>query len=55
LAAIRKMLTIHPLDPNWTLPSRPEDNPLVWRFEINGLMMEVRHRRSASKNSRQHE
>jgi hypothetical protein len=42
LAAIRKMLRIHPLDPNWTLPSRLEDNPLVWMLEVNGLMMDVR-------------
>jgi hypothetical protein len=42
LAAIRKMLDIHPLDPNWTLPSRLEDNPLVWMLEVNGLMMDVR-------------
>ena len=42
LAAIRKMLRIHPLDPNWTLPSRLEDNPLVWMLNVNGLMMDVR-------------
>jgi hypothetical protein len=42
LAAIRKMLKIHPLDPNWTLPSRLEDNPLVWMLEVNGLMVDVR-------------
>jgi len=43
LAVIRKMLKIHPLDPNWTLPSRLEDNPLVWMLEVNGLMLDVRH------------
>jgi hypothetical protein len=43
LAAIRKLLKIHPLDPNWTLPSRLEDNPLVWMLEVNGLMVDVRH------------
>ncbi len=42
-AAIRKMLTIHPLDPNWSLPSRLEDNPLVWMLNVNGFMMDVRH------------
>jgi hypothetical protein len=42
LAAIRKMLNLHPLDPNWTLPSRLEDNPLVWMLNVNGLMMDVR-------------
>lgn len=43
LAAIRKMLKIYPLDPNWTLPSRLEDNPMVWMLQVNGLMMDVRH------------
>jgi Domain of unknown function (DUF6398) len=43
LAAIRKLLKLHPLDPNWTLPSRLEDNPLVWMLEVNGLMVDVRH------------
>jgi hypothetical protein len=41
-AAIRKTLRIHHLDPNWTLPSRLEDNPLVWMLQVNGLMMDVR-------------
>src|SRR6516162_199941 len=41
-AAIRKMFRMHPFDPNWTLPSRLEDNPLVWMLEVNGLMMDVR-------------
>jgi len=42
LAAIRKMLRIHQLDPIWTLPSRLDDNPLVWMLQVNGLMMDVR-------------
>ncbi|HVX13659.1 MAG TPA: DUF6398 domain-containing protein [Pirellulales bacterium] len=43
LAAIRKMLGIHQLDPNWSLPSRLDDNPLAWILNINGLMMDIRH------------
>ncbi len=43
LATIRKMLDIHQLDPNWTLPSRLADNPLVWILTVNGLTMDVRH------------
>jgi hypothetical protein len=43
LAAIRKMLGIHQLDPNWTLPSRLDDNPMVWTLEVNGFMVDVRH------------
>jgi hypothetical protein len=43
LAMIRKMLKIHPLDHEWTLPSRMDDNPLVWMLNVNGFMMDVRH------------
>jgi hypothetical protein len=43
LAAIRKMLKIHQLDPNWTLPSRLADNPLVWMLQVNGFTVDVRH------------
>jgi hypothetical protein len=43
LAAIRKMLGMHQLDPNWSLPSRLEDNPLVWMLQVNGFMVDVRH------------
>jgi hypothetical protein len=42
LAAIRKMLKIYQLDPSWTLPSRLLDNPMVWMFEIDGLIVDVR-------------
>jgi hypothetical protein len=42
LAAIRKMLKIQQLDPNWTLPSRLEDNLMVWILEVNGLPIDVR-------------
>jgi hypothetical protein len=43
LAAIRKMFKMHQLDPNWTLPSRLEDNPMVWMLQVNGFMMDARH------------
>jgi Domain of unknown function (DUF6398) len=43
LAAIRKMLKIQQLDPNWTLPSRLHDNPMVWLIEFNGFTIDVRH------------
>jgi hypothetical protein len=42
LAAIRKMLRMYQLDPNWTLPSRLDDNPLVWMIEVNGLPVDIR-------------
>jgi hypothetical protein len=40
--AIRDLLRVRPFDPEWTLPSRLEDNPLVWMLEVNGLLMDVR-------------
>jgi hypothetical protein len=43
LAAIRKMLRMHPFDHEWTLPSRMEDNPLIWTVEINGFPVDIRH------------
>jgi hypothetical protein len=42
-AQIRKLLKIRPLDPQWTLPSRMDDNPLVWMLEVNGFLMDIRH------------
>jgi hypothetical protein len=41
-AAIRKMLKFVPFDPEWTLPSRAEDNPLIWMLEVNGLLTDIR-------------
>ncbi|MEX2215273.1 MAG: DUF6398 domain-containing protein [Phycisphaeraceae bacterium] len=42
-ATIRKMLKIHQLDPTWCLPSRMDDNPLIWMLTVNGFMMDIRH------------
>lgn len=41
-AAIRTMFKIYDFDPNWTLPSRLEDNPMVWMLQVNGFMLDVR-------------
>jgi len=43
LAAIRKIFKMHQLDTNWTLPSRLNDNPMVWMLQVNGFMVDVRH------------
>jgi Domain of unknown function (DUF6398) len=43
LAAIRKMFKMHQLDPNWTLPSKMDANPMVWMLQVNGFMVDVRH------------
>lgn len=35
-------LQLVPLDPNWSLPSRMDDNPLVWMLSVNGVMVDIR-------------
>jgi hypothetical protein len=31
------------LSPEWTLPSRSADNPMVWLMEVDGLIMDIRN------------
>jgi hypothetical protein len=40
---IRDMLNMYQLDPNWCLPSRVDENPLVWILQVNGMMVDIRH------------
>src|SRR5579862_1006099 len=40
--AIRNLLKLRRFDPEWTLPSRMDNNPLVWLLEVNGLIMDIR-------------
>jgi len=35
-------LRIRGHDPNWTLPSRLADHPLIWLVSINGLIVDIR-------------
>lgn len=39
---IRKILGLMPFHPEWSLPSKLEDNPLVWMVSVNGFIMDVR-------------
>jgi hypothetical protein len=39
---IRKMFKIRNVDPKWTLPSRMDDNPVVWMLSVNGFLMDIR-------------
>jgi Domain of unknown function (DUF6398) len=41
--AIRDLLKIYPLDPQWTLTSRMDQNPMVWMIQVNGLIVDARH------------
>jgi hypothetical protein len=40
--AIEKAVGTQPFDPQWTLPSLAEKNPLVWMAEVNGLLVDLR-------------
>ncbi|MEX0939565.1 MAG: DUF6398 domain-containing protein [Pirellulales bacterium] len=41
---IREGLDIIPLDPDFTLSSRLDDNPLAWMVELmNGMIIDIRH------------
>jgi len=40
---IRDMLKMYQLDPNWCLPSRVDENPLIWILQVNGMMVDIRH------------
>jgi hypothetical protein len=39
---IREGMDIVRFDPRFTLPSRLEDNPLVWMLDLNGLLIDIR-------------
>lgn len=39
---IRDVLNIGVFDPDWTLPSRVETNPLIWFLSVNGILMDIR-------------
>jgi hypothetical protein len=40
--ANEEVLRLRPYDPEWTLPSQVEKNPLVWMAEVNGLPVDLR-------------
>ncbi|MBD1909897.1 plasmid pRiA4b ORF-3 family protein [Leptolyngbya sp. FACHB-16] len=39
---VRDTLKMQQFDPEWCLPSRIDDNPLVWMLSVNGLIMDIR-------------
>jgi hypothetical protein len=41
-ALIRRVLNLHPFDPNWSLQSLLDKNPLVWMLQINGVILDIR-------------
>lgn len=39
---IRDLLKMHQMDYNWILPSKLEDNPMIWMLSINGMIMNIK-------------
>jgi hypothetical protein len=39
---IRKTLKIGPMDPEWSLRSQMEKNPMVWMIQVDGFVVDVR-------------
>ena len=39
---VKDTLKMGPLDPNWCLPSRLNDNPLAWKIIVNGMIVDAR-------------
>ncbi|HET9223535.1 MAG TPA: DUF6398 domain-containing protein [Roseiflexaceae bacterium] len=40
---IRKIFGMYQFDPNWTLPSLMDENPMAWMITVNGLIVDARH------------
>ncbi len=39
---IRDLLNIGVLDPDWSLPSRLDENPMAWMIMVNGFIIDAR-------------
>lgn len=39
---IRDLFGMFQFDPRWCLPSKVEENPMVWMLEVNGLIVDIR-------------
>lgn len=40
---IRDLFDMSQLDPDWSLPSMMDRNPLIWMLQVNGLFVDIRH------------
>ena len=40
---IRDLFHMYQFDPEWTLPSKMDDNPLAWMISVDGLIIDVRY------------
>ena len=39
---VRDILDMYQLDPNWSLSSKIDSNPMVWMLSVNGMVVDVR-------------
>jgi hypothetical protein len=39
---IRKMFDMHQFDPNWTVPSMMDENPMIWFVSVDGIIVDIR-------------
>ncbi len=39
---VRQVLDLMQFDPDWTLPELMDENPLAWKVQVNGLIMDAR-------------
>ena len=40
---IRDALDLKPFDPDWTLPSKVDENPMAWMIQVNGMLVDARN------------
>jgi Domain of unknown function (DUF6398) len=40
---IRDLLDMYQMDPNWTLPSKIDNNLMAWMIQVNGLIIDARY------------
>ncbi len=41
-AQIRKVLNIRKFEPQWTVPSMLDRNPVIWMLTVNGILVDIR-------------
>lgn len=39
---IREALDLQPMDPDWSLPSKIDENPMAWTIMVDGMMVDAR-------------
>ena len=40
--AVRDVLDMVQMDPNWYLPNKTDDNPMAWMIMVNGFVLDAR-------------